>query len=145
VERFEQTREAAAPLETCWNVMTDPARGADWLAFADEVRTEGERGVGQTLIARGKLMGMPVDARSEVHRFEPQQAYGWTGSDPFHTSVEIELTPGENGTTHLSTTMEADPGSFFPVGKRMALRTIQKQFDRSAERLVELIEAEADR
>jgi uncharacterized protein YndB with AHSA1/START domain len=143
LERIEQTREAAAPVETCWDVLTDPARGAEWLAFADEVRTEGEPGVGQVLIAKGSLLGASVHARSEVHRYDPLESFGWTGEQPFPTRVEVELTAVDDGTTELATSFEADPGRFFPVGKRMAMRKIRGQFSRSADRLVELIEAEA--
>jgi uncharacterized protein YndB with AHSA1/START domain len=145
VERFEQTREAAAPVETCWDVLTDPERGSEWLAFADEVQAEGEPGVGQVLIARGSLLGASVHARSEVHRYDPHESFGWTGEQPFPTRIEIELTPVDDATTELVSSFEADPGRFFPVGKRLAMRKIRGQFTRSADRLVELIEAEAGR
>jgi uncharacterized protein YndB with AHSA1/START domain len=143
LERFEDTHEAAAPVETCWNVLTDPARGAEWLTFADEVRGDGEPRLGQQLTATGSLLGVPLHARSEVHRFEPLRTYGWTGEQPFPTSVVISLEAIDEGTTRLTTRLEADPGRFFPVGKRLAMRTIRGQFARSAEQLLELMEAEA--
>jgi uncharacterized protein YndB with AHSA1/START domain len=143
VERFEETREAAAPVETCWNVLTDPARGAEWLTFANEVRADGAPRLGQQLTATGSLLGVPLHARSEVHRFEPLQVYGWSGEEPFPTSVVIELEAIDDHRTRLTTCLEADPGRFFPVGKRLAMRTIRGQFARSAEQLIELMEAEA--
>jgi uncharacterized protein YndB with AHSA1/START domain len=143
VERFEETREAAAPIETCWNVLTDPSRGAEWLTFADEVQADGAPQLGQQLTAKGSLLGIPLHARSEVHRFEPLAAYGWTGQEPFPTSVVIELEAIDEATTRFTTRLEAEPGRFFPVGKRLALRTIRGQFARSADQLIELVEAEA--
>jgi uncharacterized protein YndB with AHSA1/START domain len=143
VEQVTSTREAAAPPAVCWAILTDPDRGAEWLTFADEVRAEGERGVGQRLIAKGSLLGVPIHARSEVHRFEEPWAFGWRGDEPFPTSVVIELEELEGGRTKLTTTLEADPGRFFPVGRKMAMRAIRKQFSRSADNLVELAEAEA--
>jgi uncharacterized protein YndB with AHSA1/START domain len=145
VERIELTRAAVAPVETCWDVLTDPDRGAEWLAFADAVRAEGEPGVGQVLIAEGSLLGATVHARSEVHRYDPLECFGWTGEEPFPTRVEVELTAVDVGNTELATSFEADPGRFFPVGRRMAMRKLRGQFSRSADRLVELIEAEASR
>jgi uncharacterized protein YndB with AHSA1/START domain len=142
VERFEERREAAAPIEVCWNVLTDPSRGADWLTFADEVQADGAPQLGQQLTARGSLLGIPLHARSEVHRFEPLVTYGWTGDEPFPTSVVIELEAVDGTTTRFTTRLEADPGRFFPVGKRLALRTIRGQLSRSADQLIELVEAE---
>jgi uncharacterized protein YndB with AHSA1/START domain len=143
VEQASTSREANAPREVCWAILTDPDRGADWLTFADEVRAEGDPGIGQVLVAKGALIGVPIHARSEVHRYDEPSAFGWRGEEPFPTSVVVELEDLEDGRTKLTTTLEADPGRFFPVGKKMAMRTIRKQFSRSADQLVELAEAEA--
>jgi carbon monoxide dehydrogenase subunit G len=144
VEELEESREVDAPIETCWNVLTDPALGAHWLAFADEVQAEGEPGIGQKLIARGSLLGAPINATSEVDKFEAPRVFGWSGAKPFRTDFRFELTEVDASTTRIDSTVALDPGKYFPVGKRMAMRAVKGQVRKSADALASLIEEQAD-
>jgi carbon monoxide dehydrogenase subunit G len=143
VEELEESREVDAPIEACWNVLTDPALGAHWLAFADEVQAEGEPGIGQKLLAKGSLLGAPINASSEVDKFDEPRVFGWSGAKPFPTDFRFELTEIDASTTRIDSTVALDPGRFFPVGKRMAMRAVRGQVRKSADALASLIEEQA--
>jgi hypothetical protein len=143
VERFEEQRTAGAPIDTCWQVLTDPAEAPAWASFVSSAWAEGEPGEGRHLHVRASLLGVRAHAEQVVDLWEPPHAYGWSGSRPFPTRLRVELDAAGAATTRIRATVETDPFGFVPFARNIVHRAVRRQFARSADGLVELAERRA--
>jgi uncharacterized protein YndB with AHSA1/START domain len=140
VDRFEEQRTARAPIETCWDVLTDPAEAPAWVPFVSSASAEGEPGPGRQLFVRASLLGVSAEAEQVVDVWEPPNAYGWTGERPFPTRLRVQLDATARATTESRASVETDPFRFVPLGRSLVERTVRRQFARSADALVDLVE-----
>lgn len=143
MELFEERRTVQAGVHTCWEVVTDPSRVADWLTIATAVAADGDRGSGQVLQARGGALGVTMELHQTVDLWEPPHRYGWSGDDPIEVRFRCALAEVHPTTTDLHATVEAAVSS--SVGARIAVRYLRRQFAHSVDHLTELIEADHDR
>jgi carbon monoxide dehydrogenase subunit G len=143
VERFEEQRTASAPIETCWQVLTDPAEASAWVPFVSSATAEGEPGEGRQLYVRASLLGVSAEAEQVVDVWEPPFVYGWSGSHPFPAQLRVELEATGRDTTRIRAAVEADPFGFVPFARGLVHRTVRRQFAKSADNLVDLAEQRA--
>jgi carbon monoxide dehydrogenase subunit G len=141
---FDYTRTVAATPQECFDVTSDPDRGAEWVSMASRVDAEGPPGVGRTLKSKAGIIGVNFTVESHVHIYDEPGAYGWRGDKPFHAAFEFafhELQPGE---TRIDAKVDFDPGRFFKFGTgKLAASTFKHQFEGDLDRLVELIRGHA--
>jgi carbon monoxide dehydrogenase subunit G len=140
LERFEERRIARAPIECCWQVLIDPDCAPEWVPFVSDADVKGPPGVGRELTVTGSLLGVSMDTSQTVDIWEEPHHYGWCTDRPFPTRLRVRLTPVDEHATEITAAIEADPGVLVAIGTRLANRTIRKQFARSADRLVTLVE-----
>lgn len=143
MERYEEQRTASAPIDTCWQVLTDPDEAATWVPFVSSASADGQPGSGRHLYVRASLLGVSAEAEQVVDLWEPPHAYGWTGSRPFPTRLRVDLEATGEATTHIHAAVETDPFGFVPFARGLVHRTVRRQFARSADALVELAEQRA--
>lgn len=143
VERYEEQRTASAPIETCWQVLTDPTEAATWVPFVSSASADGEPGEGRHLYVRGSLLGVSAEAEQVVDVWEPPNVYGWSGSHPFPAQLRVELEAMGTSTTRIHAAVETDPFGFLPFARGLVHRTVRRQFAKSADALVDLAERRA--
>ncbi len=143
MERYEEERTADAPLDLCWQVLTDPDEAPAWVPFVSSASAEGEPGEGRHLYVRASLLGISAEAEQVVDVWEPPNIYGWTGSRPFPTQLRVELDASGPATTRILAAVETDPFGFVPLARGLVHRTVRRQFARSADALVDLLEQRA--
>ncbi|MFA9444821.1 SRPBCC family protein [Egicoccus sp. AB-alg6-2] len=142
MERFEERRRADAPIEDCWAVLVAAERAPEWVPFVSTATDDGRNGVGRVQTVTGSLLGISMDVEQVVDVWEPPHRFGWVADRPFTTRLRVELEPVDAATTQITAAIEADLGTF-PVGRRIAAMTVRRQFARSADALVELVEQRA--
>jgi carbon monoxide dehydrogenase subunit G len=140
MECFEERRIARAPIACCWEVLIDPDRAPEWVPFVSAADVEGPPGVGRELTVTGSLLGVSMDTSQTVDLWEEPHLYGWCTDRPFPTRLRVSLSPVDEHATEITARIEADPGTLAAIGARLANRTIRKQFARSSDRLVALVE-----
>lgn len=143
VERFEEQRTADAPIDTCWQVLIDPSEAPRWVPFISSASAEGEPGEGRRLRVRASLLGVSAEAEQVVDVWEPPTNYGWTGSKPFPTRLRVELAQAGDAATRIRAAVETDPFGFVPIARTIVRRTVRREFAKSADALVELVEHRA--
>jgi carbon monoxide dehydrogenase subunit G len=129
MHRFEHTETIpGVTAEQAFAYITDPSKASRWLSSAKEVRAEGEPGVGRVLVAKASLLGASFDVRSEVTTWDEPNAYGWAGSQPFHSAFAFTFTDTPEGVV-VHGTAEVDPGKFLSVGGRLLGGRLRKMFE----------------
>ncbi len=141
MHRFENvfTINGKTPQEV-FDYIADPDHGTEWVSAAQEVRAEGEPGVGRKLIVKAGFMGVGIDAEQVVTDYEPGEHYAWSGDKPFHTLFDFRLAPADGGTA-VTAVMEVDPGKFFKVGGRLIAGRMEKQFKGDGKKLKQILES----
>jgi hypothetical protein len=139
---YEYTRTVAgrSPQE-CFDVVTDPSLGAEWVSMASEVRAEGEPGVGRKIISKAGLMGVHLEVPAVVHVYDEPTRYGWKSEKPVYSAFEFTFTP-EGDDTRMDAKVDFDPGKIFKLGTgKVAAKKFGSDFDHDLDRLVALIQA----
>ena len=146
---LEVTREADAPRQVVWSVLTDWERQSQWMldAKAVHVLTPQRTGEGVTIRCPTNLLGVTVQDVMRVTRWQPPRELEVVHLGRIITgSGAFEL--GELGPTRTRITWweRIDP-PFGVVGERAAstvvLPVLRRIFGRSLDRLVALSEREA--
>ncbi len=147
--RLEVEREAAAPREVVWSVLTEWERQPDWMLDAKSVHvlTPQRTGTGVTILCPTKLLGVTVDDVMRV-----------TGWDAPHRLEVVHLGKIITGSgafvledlgadrTHITWWEEVDPplGALGEWGaSTFVLPILRRVFGRSLGRLVALAEQDA--
>lgn len=140
MHRFQETRTIAGRSpEEVFRYIEDPDNGPEWVGSAQEVRAEGEPGLGRKIYAKAGLMGVGFEVEQRVTAYEPFEHYAFAGDTPFHSTFDFALAEaGED--TALTATLEVDPGKFFPVGGKLIARQFKKQFVGDLDRLKKNLE-----
>lgn len=141
MQRFEEQRTAQAPVETCWQVLTDPDRTASWVPFVSSASAHDEPGEGRRLTVRASLLGVSAQAEPVVDVWQPPADYGWVVDHPFPIRLRVGLEELDTTTTRIRARVETDPFGFVPLARGVVRRTVQRQFARSADALVAEVEA----
>lgn len=141
MERFEERRRADAPIERCWEVLVSTELAPKWVPFVSTASDDGTTGVGRRQTVTGSLLGISMDVEQVVDVWDPPQRFGWAADRPFATRLRVDLRAIDATTTEIHATLEVDLERF-PVGKRIASRTVRRQFGKSADGLVALVERE---
>lgn len=139
MERFDEQRRADVAPATVWTVLTDPHRVPTWLTIAQRVEAQGDAGPGQQLHITGGHLGVSRTLELTVDVWEPTAAYGWSTGGPLPLWFRFKLSPDGDG-THLSTHVEVDLTGLPRVATQLAVRSLRREFDRSATRLTQLAE-----
>jgi hypothetical protein len=84
VERFEEQRTAGAPIDTCWQVLTDPAEAPAWASFVSSAWAEGEPGEGRHLHVRASLLDATGAATTRIRATVETDPFGFV---PFARSI----------------------------------------------------------
>lgn len=139
MERFEERRRAEAPIERCWDILVSAEHAPAWVPFVSTAADDGTDGIGRRQTITGSLLGISLDVEQVVDVWEPPEHFGWSADRPFATRLRVDLRPIDATTTDVQATIEVDLERF-PVGKRIAARTVRRQFSKSADALVALVE-----
>lgn len=142
MERFEERRRADVPIEHAWDVLVSAEHAPQWVPFVSGATTRGEPGVGRVQVVTGSLLGISMDVEQTVDIWEPPSYFGWVAPDPFLVRLRVDLAEVDVDTTEITAAIEADLDRF-PVGRRIAARTVKRQFRKSADSLVDLLERTA--
>lgn len=142
MERFEERRRADAPIGHAWDILVSADHAPDWVPFVSTATTRGEPGIGRVQVVTGSLLGIRMDIEQTVDVWEPPNHFGWTAPDPFLVRLRVDLAEVDATTTDITAVIEADLDRF-PVGRRIAARTVKRQFRKSADSLVDLLERTA--
>lgn len=145
-------REAEVPASTeqVWAIVSDAARTADWFDFADRTEVLSGAGEGQLRTQYGHWGRRQSEVDQEITEYEPGKVLAWKHvaeridgkpAPKFATRTEfrIELAGGDTTTVRLRSIQT--PGG--PVKgwlmKRMGTKDIERNMDRSLERLAGLL------
>jgi hypothetical protein len=141
VYEYDWTRTVTgATPQQCFDVVTDPTRATEWVSMANEVRAEGDPGVGRVLHIRAGIIGVSLTLEATVDQWDEPTSYAYGGDKPFHQHMAFTFTEAGDGTT-MRCRVEFDPGRFFRFGTgKVAASTFAKQFQGDLDRLVALIE-----
>lgn len=126
--------------QRCFDYLADPANGADWASFADEIIGHGEPGPGRRVEARIGFLGVTFGVDSHVTVYEEPVEYVLSGTVPFRGHIGARLRPVERG-TEVEAFFGVEPGRFFPVPGVVLRRALRRQFDRDVAALRERLRA----
>lgn len=130
MQHFEETRHITGKSpEQIFDYITDPANGPELVSAAKSVRAEGGPGEGRELVTKAGFMGMEFESRSTVTAWDRPRRYAFSGDEPFHLGFDFRLSQ-EDGGTRVDAALDADPGTFFPLGSKMVGKRIGKQFSK---------------
>jgi hypothetical protein len=141
VERFTEVRTVVAPVERCFDVLTDADRAHEWLTIARTVWAEGGQGLGRRLHAEGSYLGVSLHVTQTVDVWDPPTRYGWSGDDPIPLRFRFDLDELGPARTRLEAVAVAEIDGLFSMGARLAARSLRRQFARSGDRLKQLMES----
>lgn len=139
MERFEERRRATTPIEHAWDILVSAEHAPQWVPFVSTATARGEPGIGRVQVVTGSLLGISMDIEQTVDVWDPPHHFGWEAPDPFLVRLRVDLAEVDAATTEITAVIEADLARF-PVGKRIAARTVKRQFRKSADALVDLLE-----
>jgi uncharacterized protein YndB with AHSA1/START domain len=142
MERFEEQRRTDAPIGQVWDILVSAEHAPEWVPFVSTATTRGEPGIGRVQVVTGSLLGIRMDIEQTVDTWEPPNHFGWTAPDPLPVRLRVKLSEVDAATTDITAVIEADLDRF-PVGRRIAARTVKRQFRRSADALVDLLDRTA--
>lgn len=145
-------REAEVPASTeqVWAIVSDAARAADWFDFADRTEVLSGEGEGQLRTQYGHWGRRQSEVDQEITEYEPGKVLAWkhvaeridgkpAPKFASRTEFRIELAGGDTTTVRLRSIQT--PGG--PVKgwlmKRMGTKDIERNMDRSLERLAGLL------
>ena len=131
-DRFEV---AGVTPEACFVYITDPTKGTEWNSIAHSVTTDDPPGVGRDLAINVGLVGITFPVHSTVTVWEDPGRYQIEGSTPFPSRLEARFAAAAGGGTDVYCALEAEPGKFFPLPKRLLRIALQKQFDGDMKKL----------
>jgi len=146
-------REIPAAPEDLWPVVSDPARLADWFAFAEGAEViEGEPGVGQRRRMHGSWGRKKSEIDQRIVEWEPPRRLTWEheaeGLDgkpaprfAAETRFSIELEPAGGRLTRVRLTSRQVPASKPRdlVIRAFGKREVGGKLDASLERLAALV------
>ena len=145
VHRFEDSFEiVGVDPQTCFAFVSDPANGADWASFAQDVVGHGEPGPGQRVEARIGFLGATFAVMTSVTTWDEPHAYTLSGEAPFRGELGSRLEPTGDG-TRVHPHLAMDPGRFFPVPGLVLRRALKHQFERDTAALRRCLTALAGR
>jgi uncharacterized protein YndB with AHSA1/START domain len=141
--RMEHSVVINRPPREVFAYLTDVERLPEWQASANEVRTDGELGIGARIHEVRTLLGRRAESTLEVIEYEPDRKFSLrVVSGPLPFEVRHTLTP-ENGGTRLDWFGEADTSRFPRIAVRMVAGAVEGQFKSDFERLKRLLEEAA--
>jgi uncharacterized protein YndB with AHSA1/START domain len=139
--RMEHSVVIQRPPSEVFAYLTDVERLPEWQASANEVRPEGELGLGTRIHEVRTFLGRRAESTLEVIEFEPDRKFSLrVVSGPLPFEVRHTLTP-ENAGTRLDWVGEADTSRFPGIAVRMVAGAVEGQFKADFERLKRLLEA----
>jgi uncharacterized protein YndB with AHSA1/START domain len=141
VDRFEESRIAAASDHVVWSLLTEPDHVPRWLTVATEIHPAGTLGRGQRLWARGGAMGVSAEVELEIVTWEPQRRYAWRIADPVTVEVAFELGPATPARCNLLTVVDADLARGRSLAAMLAIRFLRGEVSRSLDELVAIAES----
>lgn len=146
-------REArvSASADQVWAVVSDPARAHDWFEFSDRTEVLSGDGVGQKRTQHGRWGRKKSEVDQEIIAWEPAKLLAWKHlaerldgkpAPKFAASTEfrIELDDeGEATTVRLRSLQEPAGAVKGWLMKRLGTKDIERNLDRSLERLTKLL------
>ena len=129
-----------APPETCWKVLMDPRRLADWVSIHQKLKSapSGELEQGDQLTQCLRLMHKNFDVNWTVKEAKEPRKAVWEGRGPVRSKAAVvyELEPDGNGGTRFRYTNEfKSPGG--PFGAFITGRAFQGTSEREADRTLQ--------
>jgi carbon monoxide dehydrogenase subunit G len=141
----ERTIQIAAPPETIYDVVMDPARLEDWVTIHQrlEKAPDGKLRTGSQLVQSLKLAGRRFKVNWTVVENEPSRKVVWEGRGPVASRARVAYVFTPNGTgTRFSYLNEFElPGG--PLGRIAGLavaKVTEKELEGSLRRLKSLVE-----
>jgi uncharacterized protein YndB with AHSA1/START domain len=138
VIRFERTYAIARPPAAVFEVLTDPARLAEWQEGTVEVEqlTPEPIGLGSRLREVHSAMGRKLESVVEVTEFEPDRVFALHVVEGVPVDGRWELAADGDG-TRVTFTVTGDPPGPAPV----IAFILKRQFDAHHRRLKKLVES----
>ncbi len=137
--RVAVTTELPAPIERCYEFVTDPARLQEWVTVHERVLEAPPRPLraGAEMVQQLRVAGRPVVVHWRAIRVEPPTLVEWEGTGPLHARARViyRFSSTESGRTHFDYVNEYElPGG--PLG-RLAGKTVAMLARREAEASLE--------
>jgi len=104
--------------------------------------SDGPIGVGSTWHGVGKVAGRKIETDFRYTEFEVDRRIAYTITKPFPMTATVVLEQVADG-THVSQTIEGEPGGFFKLAEPLVVRMSQRQFQNDFDNLRDLMEANA--
>jgi uncharacterized protein YndB with AHSA1/START domain len=141
--RMEHTVVIRRPPAEVFAYLTDVERLPEWQASANEVRVEGDVGLGARIREVRIFLGRRAESTLEVIEYVPDRKFSLrVVSGPLPFEVRHTLRP-ENEGTRLDWIGEADTSRFPRLAVRMVAGTVEAQFKADLERFKHLLETES--
>lgn len=141
--KFEKSIFIKRLPQEVFDVITDPARAAQWQSFSDsaEWTSDGPVGVGSAWKSAGKFLGRNIDTELQVTGWEPPRMVSFKSiSGPIQMEVTNTLVSQEDGTL-LTSIGQADFGGFFKLAEGLVGKQVEKQIDTDNNTLKLLMES----
>lgn len=139
--RIEISETVKRPRQEVFDYITDAEKAPEWMSFADAIETDGPPALGMKATTTASLMGVKFTSENEVTAYDEPELYEVSGDKPFPLTIRYEFTAIDDDTTRVDSTIDLDPGKFFPVGGRLLIRQIEKQTKKDVANLKKKLEA----
>ena len=143
---FETSIEIGRPLEAVFAFVSDPRNEPQWRKSVTvkefRVTPDGPPAVGTQVRAVASLLGVKLEATSQITALEPNRSYSLKGSSgPASLEVTWRFEAMGEG-TRLSGTFQAEPGGVFKMAGPLFASQAKKQMETDLQWLKELLEAQ---
>jgi carbon monoxide dehydrogenase subunit G len=140
---IEKSIHINKPIADVFAFLTDFVNDAKWQG--DLVRSEktspGPMAVGSTGLYVQKVMGKEIKNDVAVTVYEPPKRFGMkTTSGPVQFQINASLEEMGGG-THLTMTLNGEPGGFFKLAEGLLKGELEKSLDRDFAKLKKILEA----
>jgi uncharacterized membrane protein len=130
------------PVAEVYSYTNNPNNSTKWQGGVVSVKyPDGIPSVGIQFIEVRKFMGRDMETTVEITALEPNSKYSakaLSGPVPFEVTVIYE---DDGGNTKMTTTVEAEPGSFFKLAGGLVAKQLKKSLQEDAKRLKAILEA----
>jgi uncharacterized membrane protein len=144
METIEISIDIQRPLEIVFAFVADPRNGPQWQGAIKAVRMtpDGPPRVGTKTTVVASFLGVKLEPTNEITALEPNRFVSMKGSSGPATLEGTFRVEAVGSGTHLSATLQVEPGGLFKVAGPVFASQFKKQFEADFQRLKELLEAQ---
>jgi uncharacterized protein YndB with AHSA1/START domain len=143
--RFDVSTTIKRPIEDVFAMLSDFSNGSKWASGVvgpAKKTPAGPIGVGTTWHGVGKVIGRQFETDITCTEFEANRKVTVKFTKPFPITSTVTCEPVAGG-THVSQTVEGEPGGFFKLAEPLVVTMARRQFQNDLDNLRDLMEAHA--